>query len=533
MKNFLYTSLLGLLCLLFSISCSPNEKETKETQRPNILFAIADDASFPHMGAYGTSWVTTPAFDRVAREGVLFMRAYTPNAKCAPSRACILTGRNTWQLEEAANHSPDFPAKFTTYVEALTKQGYHTGHTAKGWAPGNPGEVDGKKRELTGTAFNKHTTTAPTNAINKNDYAANFEDFLDQKPEGKPFSFWYGSTEPHRAYEFRSGIEKGGKKLEDIDKVPGFWPDNDTIRADMLDYAYEIEYFDQHLQEMLDILEERGELENTIVVVTADNGMPFPRIKGQEYEYSNHLPLAIMWPAGIKNPGRKVDDFVSFIDFSPTFLEVAQISVEEANMQPITGQSLTDILYSDKSGTVNPDRNAVVIGKERHDVGRPNDWGYPIRGIVTDEYIYLHNFESERWPAGNPETGYLNTDGSPTKTFILNDRRETGSRQYWGPSFGKRPQEELYQISKDPECMNNLALHPEYRAVKEELKESLFAELREQQDPRMFGKGHIFDEYEYAGAASKNFYDRYMNGEEMKAGWVNETDFEKDFDKSE
>src|SRR5690606_3009331 len=116
-----------------------------------------------------------------------------------------------------------------------------------------------------------------------------------------------------------------------------FWPDNDTVRADMLDYAYEIEYFDQHLQRMLDILEARGELENTLVVVTADNGMPFPRTKGQEYEYSNHLPLAVMWPAGISSPGREVNDFVSFIDFSPTFLELAEVEAAGSGMQPITG----------------------------------------------------------------------------------------------------------------------------------------------------------------------------------------------------
>jgi N-sulfoglucosamine sulfohydrolase len=529
MKNLYPILALTVILLLGIGSCSKADQEETEYKRPNILFAIADDASFPHMGAYGSRWVSTPAFDRVAKEGILFMRAYTPNAKCAPSRSSILTGRNSWQLEEAANHSPEFPAKFTTFMEVLLENGYHTGHTAKGWAPGNPGEVNGKKRELTGPAYNRHKTTPPTNAISGNDYAANFEDFLDQKPEGQPFSFWYGSTEPHRAYEFRSGIEKGGKKLGDVDRVPPFWPDNDTIRTDMLDYAYEIEYFDHHLQRMLDILEERGELDNTIVVVTADNGMPFPNIKGQGYEYSNHLPLAIMWPDGIKNPGRKVEDFVSFIDFSPTFLELAQIDIQTATMQPMTGHSLTDILYSEKSGKVNPQRNAVLIGKERHDVGRPNDWGYPIRGIVTEEFLYLHNFEPDRWPAGNPETGYLNTDGSPTKTFILNDRRKNGTSEYWNRAFGKRPQEELYQISTDPFCVNNLAIHPEYRAVGEELKESLFNRLKEQGDPRMFGNGHVFDEYPYFGDASRNFYDRYMKGEEIKAGWVEKTDFEKDF----
>ena len=102
---------------------------------PNILFAIADDWGV-HGGAYGTKWVKTPALDRVARQGILFTHAYTPNAKCAPSRACILTGRNSWQLKAAANHICYFPPEFKTFVEALGEQGYAVGMTGKGWAPG-------------------------------------------------------------------------------------------------------------------------------------------------------------------------------------------------------------------------------------------------------------------------------------------------------------------------------------------------------------------------------------------------------------
>ncbi len=530
MKYFFNIRFLGLVCLILLVSCSPQEKQDTQqpAARPNILLAIADDASFPYMSAYGCAWVNTPAFDQVAQEGLLFMNAYTPNAKCAPSRACILTGRNSWQLEEAANHSPYFPDKFKTFMEVFATQGYHTGHTAKGWAPGEVGEVDGRKRALTGPAYNQFATQPPTTDINTNDYARNFADFLNQKPEDQPFCFWYGSTEPHRAYTFGSGIEKGGKSIEAIDKVPAFWPDTDTVRTDMLDYAYELEYFDQHLQKMLALLEERGELDNTIIVVTADNGMPFPRIKGQAYEYANHLPLAIMWRKGIENPGRSIEDFVSFIDFVPTFLEVAGIVADSSAMQPITGKSLTNIFYSEKEGQVEAERKAVLLGKERHDVGRPHDWGYPIRGLVTKEYLYLHNFEPNRWPAGNPETGYLNTDGSPTKTLILNRRKQQETAHFWQASFGKRPQEELYHKSKDPACMDNLALHAEYQAIKEDLKNQLFEQLKAQGDPRMVGQGHIFDEYEYAGAQSRHFYERYKQGEDIKAGWVNPSDFEKE-----
>ena len=349
---------------------------------------------------------------------------------------------------------------------------------------------------------------------------------FSKKPDGKPFCFWYGSTEPHRAYEFKAGIVKGGKSLDEIDNVFEFWPDNDTVRADLLDYAFEIEYFDLHLQKMLDLLEKNGELDNTLVIVTADNGMPFPRIKGQEYELSNHLPLAVMWKNGIKNPGRTIDDFVNFIDFTPTYFELANLDPAEIGMEPIQGNSLTDIFYSEKSGSVTDYRDHVLIGKERHDIGRPHDWGYPIRGIIKNGYLLIKNFEIDRWPAGNPETGYLNCDGSPTKTVLLNGRSNPKTHDFWNRNFGKRPANELYKIDTDPECMDNLAELEEYAEIKSSLLAQMKDELTKQGDPRMQGSGHIFDEYTYAFENVRGFYERYMNGEKMNTGWVYDSDFE-------
>lgn len=500
--------------------------ETASAERPNILFCIADDASQPHFGAYGCQWVRTPAFDRVARDGLLFTNAWTPNAKCAPSRACILTGRNTWQLEAACNHMCYFPRKFITYVEALTEAGYFTGKTAKGWSPGVAVDENGNRRALAGKAFDKRKLKPPARFITNTDYAGNFEDFLEARPDGKRFCFWYGCREPHRRYEYGVGIEKGGKKPSDIDRVPGFWPDNKTIRTDMLDYAYEVEYFDRHLGRMLKTLEDRGELENTLVVVTSDNGMPFPRVKGQEYAMSNHLPLAIMWPKGIKKPGRTIDDFVSFIDFAPTFLEVAEVAASKTKMQPITGQSLTQVFGSAKSGRALARRDHMLIGKERHDVGRPDDQGYPIRGIVKDGYLYLRNYEPSRWPVCDPVTGYLNCDGSPTKTAILNLWRSGKAPRFWDLSFARKPAEELYFIQEDRECLHNLAGDPKHAAVKQALEKQMVAELRAQRDPRMFGKGHIFDEYPVATKPVANYFNRFAKGEKVKAGWVNPGDYE-------
>ncbi|MEM8488677.1 MAG: sulfatase [Bacteroidota bacterium] len=507
--------------LLISSVCSCATPEDVQPAPPNILFAIADDASFPHMGAYGTDWVDTPAFDRVAAEGLLFMRAYTPNAKCAPSRAAILTGRNSWQLEEAANHWPYFPAKFKTYAEALTAQGYHVGYTAKGWAPGIAENAAGERRMLTGKQYNEVKLDPVAQHISNIDYAANFEAFLDDREANEPFVFWYGSLEPHRAYEYGVGARVADKQVDEIDHVPAFWPDTDSVRMDMLDYAFEIEHFDQHLGRMLDLLEVRGELKNTLVVVTADNGMPFPRVKGQAYELSNHLPLAMMWPAGIAEAGRTVASFVSFIDFAPTFLSLAGLDASQAGMQPVTGHDLTPIFQN----TATILREHVLIGKERHDIGRPNDAGYPMRGIVSGDLLYIRNFKTDRWPAGDPVTGYLNCDGSPTKTVCL-DRRNSSAHQYWALSFDRRPAEELYNISEDPDCINNLAADPAYATQMAELAEKMTAALKAEGDPRILGNGEIFDAYLYADEKHRGFYELYEAGTAGNAGWVNASDFD-------
>lgn len=507
-----------LALFLLTAALSLCAAEVAHPSRPNILFAIADDWG-KHAGAYGTGWVKTPAFDRVAREGLLFANAYTPNAKCAPSRACILTGRNSWQLKEAANHICYFPQEFKGWGEVLAEHGWKVGHTQKGWGPGVANDASGKPRLMTGRAFNARQAEPLTKEISRNDYAGNFADFLDAAPADQPWAFWYGAVEPHRAYEFGSGIAKGGKKLADVDHVPAYWPDNETTRTDMLDYALEAEHFDTHLGRMLAELEKRGLLANTLVVVTSDHGMPFPRVKGNAYEAANHVPFAAMWPRGIAKPGRTVEGFVSFVDLAPTFIELAGLTWAQSGMAATPGHSLADIFRAEKTT-----RDHVLIGKERTDIGRPNDAGYPTRGIIRDGWLYLQNFEPMRWPAGNPETGYLDCDAGATKTFILDAHRKQPADPFWALCFGLRPGEELYDLRKDPDCLQNIAdIATEKRT---ELHTALRAELTEQGDPRMTGDGSVFDRYEHANKVHVGFYERFMRGEKLSTGWVNKTDYE-------
>jgi N-sulfoglucosamine sulfohydrolase len=497
-----------------------------EKEKPNILLIIADDAG-PDQSAYGKKWVQTPAFDQLASEGLLFTKAYTPNAKCAPSRSCLLTGRNSWQLGEAANHNTYFPNTFKTFPEILAQNGYAIGYTGKGYSPGKALHADCTERFLLGKPFLEKKQTPPSAYMSKIDYSANFEDFLNQTESKKPWCFWVGFYEPHRSYEYKIG-EKNGKNIKSIPKVPSYLPDVDSVRNDLLDYAIGLEYNDLHLKRILQTLKDKGQLENTLVIVTSDHGMPFPLVKGNQYNHSNNIPLAIMWKKGIPTIQRRIEDYVSLVDIAPTILEAAGINWKTSGVYPTIGKSLFDVFKSSKKGNVSPNRNFVLVGQERHDIGRPNDAGYPVRGIHKNQYLYLRNYEPSRWPACNPETGYLNTDGSPTKTFILNQRRKNPKDSYyWKLCFGKRPSEELYDVKKDPDCVLNLAENKNYLAVKKQMKTEMESKLREQGDLRLQGFGHLYESYPQVGDF-KGFYEKWQKGIKVPTPWVNDDDYEKE-----
>ncbi len=471
-------------------------------KRPNILFAIADDAS--HFGVYGHEFVHTPIIDSIAKEGVVFNNAFTTNPKCAPSRASILTGKHTWQLESGCTHFCNFPRNQILFPDVLEENGYHVGFTGKGWGPGDY-ENNGYSRNPAGPEYNAKQLVPPEGSnIAPTDYTENFKDFLNANTEGKPFYFWYGCREPHRAYTMGEG-EKYGKNPEDI-KVPRYLPDCPSVRSDFCDYAFEIDWFDQKLGEMVDYLKEIGEYENTLIVITSDNGCPFPRVKGQMYEEDIRLPLIMTYKNGIQG-GRTVDDLVSFIDFAPTFCDFAKAA------NTFEGESLCDILLSDKEGVVNPKRDRAFMGRERHDMGRVNDIGYPVRCIRTPQYLYVRNYRPDLCPAGNPDTGYPNCDASPTKREILL-RHAEGDDIYYNLSFGLRPLEELFDIKKDPECLVNLAKNAAFDDIKLLLWQELQTKLLETMDPRAYGNGDIFDTYKYVHDAPHAWYNLERKYEE-------------------
>ncbi|QDU62953.1 Arylsulfatase [Planctomycetes bacterium Pan216] len=462
--------------------------EAKEQgSRPNILFCIADDWGWPHAGVYADPVVKTPTFDRLAREGVLFEHAYVSSPSCTPSRGAILTGQWHWRLGTGANLFGDFKDRFATYPEMLAKAGYAIGSTGKTWGPGKPETLG---RELAGKKYKT------------------FAQFLDGKPKDKPFCFWLGSSDPHRPYKRDSGAESG-MDLSQI-KLPAAFPDSPEVRGDVADYYFEVQRFDRLVGDALDAIEKAGMTENTIVVMTGDHGMPFPRCKSNLYDCGTRVPLAITWPAKVSGD-RVVTDFVSLTDLAPTFLAAAGITPPS----DMTGKSLLPILEEKKSGRVEMANNHIIFGKERHvpSQEKPDMGGYPSRAIRTDDFLYIVNYEPKRWPNGTPDyknaaipgNWYADTDNGPTKTYMIDNKdKDAEHARLYELSFGKRPTEELYDVRKDPDQLENVASQPRYAVTKAKLAQQLKEELKVSGDPREVGGGERFDEIPYTGGGPKH-----------------------------
>ena len=502
----IFAGLLGLI-KLFGTSVAVG------AGRPNILIAIADDQSYPHTSAYGDPVIKTPAFDRVAKNGVLFRNAFTPAPGCSPMRAAFLTGREIWQNREAGTHASTFPRDLPVFTEQLAAAGYHVGMTGKGWGPGKATDWP---HNPAGKAYTARKVKAADRikGISSNDYSGNFQDFLKARSDDQPFCFWFGASEPHRTYERGVGAKHGLDPAKI--RMPGFLPGSDEVRSDVADYLFEIQWFDQHLGRMLEHLAEAGELENTFVIVTSDNGMPFPRAKANLYEFGIHMPLAIAWPAKVP-AGQDTDELVSLIDVTRTIFDVAGVKPKQA--EKMSGHSLLPSIMQNAKRGLSP-REFVFSGRERHSSSRFNSLSYPCRCVRTKTHLYIRNFTPERWPTGTPRiylgakydqeghlvastlapehSGYHDIDDGPTLQWMIANRAEPAVGKLLQAAVAKRPAEELFDIQADPDCLNNLAGDPKAASVQAALSDALTQYLTQtgdlrQTDPKA---GQVWETYE-------------------------------------
>jgi len=522
MRNPLLQCVLALVALLVLVG-SP---AARAAERPNILLLFADDWG-QYAGAYADSdapspsdVVDTPNVDRVAENGVLFHNAFISSPSCTPSRAALTTGMHFYRTgKKSSLHSPNWPdeapdifADLPGFTGLLKNAGYHVGHVGK-----TASKIPAKRYEMTDKMHDVSNVQAgaedPDAAMQEilDKIRKGFRQYLKDREEGEPLFFWFGSNTCHRRW-----VRGSGKKFWDIDpadlkgKMPKFLPDVPAVREDFADYLGQVEALDKMHGVLIEELKRIGELENTIVALSGDHGMPgMPRGKTNLYDFGAKVPLVISWPKQIKG-GREVTDFTTIPDLAPTFLDAAGIELPR-HMQ---ARSLMPVLKAEGSGRITENRDFAIIGRERHvRWGRPRNLPYPARAIRTEDYLYIRNFTPDRWPqcspeglddlsaspppfkklAGDTSVAYADVDASPTKAWMIHHRSEPEVKPLFKLAFGKRPAAELYDLKKDPDQMNNVADKSQYADVKKRLHAKLMNYLRSTGDPRVTGDGDAMD----------------------------------------
>ncbi|MFN8179364.1 MAG: sulfatase [bacterium] len=425
---------------------------------PNLVLVVADDWSWPHAGVYGEPGIRTPAFDRLARRGALYREAFAPSPVDSPSRAAILTGRAPHSLGDAANDESRFPDSVATYPDLLAAAGWFVGSDGEGWsaAPLDPSEQD-----PVGPSW------------------GSFEAFLSARPASKPFAFWHGSGHPRRPYPEGAG-RAAGKRRDDAPS-PRELPDLPEVREDLLGYVAAVEAFDREVAGILRSLDERALGPRTLIVVTSDNGMPFPRAKADVYDAGTHVPLVIRDPEAFLR-GRVLPDLVELTDLAPTFLEAAGIAVPPGT----NGRSLRDALRERPYVPA----TAAFLERERRLDARKGGLGYPVRAVRTKDFLYVRNLRPGRWPLGDPPagadagSGFADVDPSPTKSVLLARRDDAKVARFYRRAFLRRPLEELYDLTSDPSQLVDVAALPKYEKALAGLRGKLATWMAETHDPR-------------------------------------------------
>lgn len=305
---------------------------------------------------------------------------------------------------------------------------------------------------------------------------------------GQPFCHVLGPVGPHRSFPKGSGHAPWGIDPDLLKgKLPPFIPDAPECRADFADTLGEVLALDQEIGWLLDELVKAGELDNAMIVLSGDNGVNMPRGKTHCYDIAVHAPLMIRWPKGIPHPGRVLDDFVNLMDLAPAWIEAAGIQPPPT----MDGRSLLPLMGSEKQGRIDPGRDHAVVGRERHEATtRPDGMPYPMRAIRTEDFLYIRNFKPDRWPSGDPYDAD-GPNGDPawrdnhTVEWLVSHRSDSAVKPLYDLIYGKRPEEELYDLRKDPDQMHDIAGDDAYTDLKRQLSGRLMSILVKTGDPRL------------------------------------------------
>lgn len=404
---------------------------------PNFVFLISDDHSAPDLGCYGNRVIHTPNLDRMAAEGMRFTSAYVSTAQCSPNRSSILTGCSPHTTSTSRLHTP-MPDWEPTFLEPLKERSYFVGAFRKV----HQGASFDKRWNFYGPAKTP------------------FAKFFDALPPGRPFYLHLGFTDPHRPY--RPGAFSPAHDPARM-QVPRFLPDTPEVRQDLAHYHDAIARMDAECGQVFGLLQERNLADNTLVIFTGDNGMPFPRAKATCYEAGVHVPLLAWWPGKIK-AGAVAKELIAHVDLPVTWLEAAGLD-KPGKMQ---GHSFLSLLL----GKAYQARTEIFTERNWHD-------GFdPMRSIRTGRYKLIYN----AWH----NLGYrpiADVEASPSwQSYWAEGRAGRLTPEQMRLLELTRPMLELYDLQDDPLEYHDLATSPQHAHIREELKRRLSDWMHETYD---------------------------------------------------
>lgn len=541
-----FRSVVAGLAACFSVVFPGGNHETladEPTAAPpkiNVVLAFADD-----LGRYASAYadpdhpspndiISTPDFDSIAAQGTLFDNAFASVPSCTPSRAALLTGRHFFRNGSHSQlhhpwHNADVQgdpvvdpwSKLRGMGLMLADAGYHIGWSYKMHL--SEDRMGGRKRNYVraGNSFNRFSQVVSqandsSNAKKKllDEVRKNFSWFLNDRQTEQPFFYWFNPTNTHRDWVRGSGASIWGLNPDDLKgRLPAFLPDNEIIREDFADYLGEAMAFDASVGVLIDQLKDAGVWDHTMLIISGDHGAPgFPRGKCNLYDFGTRVPLAIRLPPSIidgklDSPAQRLATPVSLIDLAPTILDVAGVRPTES----MDGESLLPAMSDGSGEAAERLRGWVLMGRENHvDEARPEGLPYPIRAIRNKHYLYIVNFEPDRWPVAKPplaaadgEKRRMDIDFGPTREFFAKNEGSQDMRQAWELGFAKRPAEELYDVIDDPDQMVNLIGNESHQTVRDDMRSQLMRELIVGGDPRVVIDPPAFDHPPYTRGRSR------------------------------
>jgi N-sulfoglucosamine sulfohydrolase len=416
--------------------------------RLNVILFVADDVSWNDLGCYGNAAARTPNIDRLAAQGRRFDEAILVASSCSPSRSSIITGRYPHNNGRASELHQPIAAHLPWFPRLLRESGYYTALVGKHHMTADKTAEGEKPQPEPFDLVDKGT--APDN---KGGHAT-WVKTVQERPKDKPFFFWFAAMDAHRDWDADKdwNEEMYGPK-HDASKVivPPFLQDDAATRSDLASYYNEITRFDHFIGRVVAELKAQAILDDTLILVMADNGRPFPRAKTRLHDSGMKTPFVAHWPKGITKPGAPTRSLVSSIDIAPTILSLAGVPASPT----MQGVSFAPLL-------ANPETTVRKYAFSEHNW---HDYEAHGRSVRSEGFLYIVNARPQL-----PWQGPADSVRSPSHASLstLRDAGQLTPAQA-DVFLVPRPEIELYSTDADPQQLNNLTADPNYAADKEHL----------------------------------------------------------------